>query len=534
MESSMVFHELIEAVAKASTDKAAKVLLVHVEPSTLGHAQIEELDAELGRARSRGKQVIAHFDDAENAELLLATQADRVNMTPEGMLVVSGIQAEVTFYKALLDLVGLEADFESIGKYKSAADSLTRDAISEADREQVDALVGDIYAAIVGGIAAHRKLDRAQVEAAFDRGLLTGEEAKSRRLVDTLGTWDELVRELEEKHGAAELAFPVAEPLPDISSFWGLLGLLGKKRGTEKVGPNKVALLALEGPIVMGSAEEDFFTSEAIIAVDDVLDALSEIAQDKDVKAIVVRIDSPGGSALASDILWHELRRIGKTRPVVASMGNVAASGGYYIAAAAAEIWAEPTTVTGSIGVLGGKLVWKGLMDKVGVKTTLIRRGKHAGLFSSTSRFSDTERAVLREHMQHSYDTFVQRVATGRHMSNDAVDKVAQGRVWSGKQAKEVGLVDGLGGLDEALEAAARLANLKRDKLEVQTYPKPRSLLDLLQEDRTRIGLEAPKLLERLLIPAALRGVTRLATTVGRLLERERVVAVMPFLLSIQ
>jgi protease-4 len=290
----------------------------------------------------------------------------------------------------------------------------------------------------------------------------------------------------------------------------------------------------------MGERGLSLFDSDALIAAGDLVRTLRKVRADKTVKAVVLRLDSPGGSALASDVVWQEVRRLGEQVPVVASLGNVAASGGYYIASAAKRIVAEPTTITGSIGVFGGKLVLGGLLDKIGVHTVVLKRGKHAGLFSSLTRFSDSERALLRRHMQHTYDTFVNRVAKGRRMSYDAVHRVGQGRVWSGKQARDVGLVDALGGLDEAVAAAAKLAGLDPKAIERVTYPEARSLLEMLQDDKVQLKLLGGAPLLKLLsqvapaAPALAKRLLAAVTTLQAILAREPTAAMLPFVLTVR
>ncbi len=542
LDKTLVFSELLAALDDAAARDDVGTVVLRLGTTQMGLAQLQELTHALRRVRAAGKRVVTHLDAAENGMMLAATAADEVHATPEGLILLTGLRAELAFYKDLLDRLGIQADVEAIGRYKSAAEPMTRSDISDAAREAFDALVGSLFDSLVAELAKNRRLTPAQVTALMDRGLLTAEEAKKRGLVDQLTTWQDLKRSLEASHRSLELAYPKAEPLPDVGSFMGLLQLLTRRPDRAPAAEAKIALVTAEGPIVTGRGSDDPFASEAVIASETLVQTLRDIEDDASVKAIVLRIDSPGGSALASDLIWQELRRVGKSRPVVVSMGNMAASGGYYIACGAQKILAEPTTITGSIGVFGGKVVFRGLLGKLGVNTVVVSRGKHAGIFSPLDAFSDSERATVRAWMQRTYDTFVNRVAKGRRMSYDAVHRVAQGRVWSGQQALAMGLVDGLGGLDEAVAEAARLAKIDRAQARLVTYPEPRSILELLQEDQ--LQLVAPRLLLRGATPTlpALVGLpaplaerlSRAVSLVETLLAREGAVALMPFVLEIR
>ncbi|HRE91286.1 MAG TPA: signal peptide peptidase SppA [Myxococcota bacterium] len=433
---ALVFAELLEAIERDARDPHVQTLIFKLGAVSIGPAQGEELAAAITMARRSGKRVLAHFESADLRQLAAIAAADEVHMTPEGTLAIPGLRVEVSFYKELLGTLGLEADIEAVGEFKSAMEPFTRETMSDAARKNLDSLVDSLFGSFVESLAAARKLSVDKVKAAIDRGLFTGEDAKKAGLVDKLAYWPEVIEAATRgKKGEVSLGWPRAKETPEIGSIFDLLKLLGGDEDEVEDTSPKVALLVAEGPIVEGRDPADLFSDDSVIASEDVLDALHTIEKDDTIKALVLRVDSPGGSALASDVIWRELARLNKKLPVVVSMGNVAASGGYYIASAGRKIFADPTTLTGSIGVFGGKMVYQSMLDKVGVKTVVIGRGQNAGMFSSLARFSDGERVVLREHMQHTYDTFVNRVAKGRNMSFDAVHKVAQGRVWTGRQA---------------------------------------------------------------------------------------------------
>ena len=536
-DDGVVIPELLAAIDRAARRPEVKALVLRLGDVALGLAQIEEIADAIEAAKARKKRVIVHFEYGGNADLLVATAADEVHMTPEGTVFLTGLRAEISFYKELLQTVGIAADIEAQGRYKSAPEPMTRTTMSDAAREELEALLDSIYDSFLSRLGKQRKLDPKAVAALVDVGLFTAEEAKKQHLVDDLTYWRDLVDTLTTRYGAAPaLAYPVPEEKPEIGSIFGLLELLTHSDKPAETGRPRIAVLTAEGPIVGGRAGADLMSDARSVASDDFLEALDDIESDPTVKAIVLRIDSPGGSALASDVMWRALVRVGKKRPIVASMGNVAASGGYYIASAARRIYALETTTTGSIGVFGGKLVFGALLDKLGVHTVVLERGKHAGLFSSLAPFSDSERAVFKTNMKHTYDTFVNRVAAGRGMSYDAVHRVAQGRVWTGKQARAVGLVDEIGGLEAAIAGAAKLARLDPEDVDIVVFPRERSILEMLSGDSQRLyapRLELRDLLSALPKPLAARAGAAAALLDG-LLSHELSLALMPFSLRIE
>lgn len=537
---ALLMPQLLMRIAEEARAPGVKTLIFKLGDLTLGASQAEELAAAMKAARQRGKRVVVHAQGATLATLLASAPADVIAMTPEGSVFAPGLQAEIAFYKDLLGTLGVEADIESVGQYKSAMEPFTRTSLSDAARENMESLVGSLWDTLVAGIATARKLPVDKVTAAIDKGLLQAEDAKAAGLIDQLAYWGDLLAAEETRAGTASKAWPIEDKGPEIGSIFDLFKLIAGDTAAPADTDPKVAVLVAEGPIVDGSDPSDLMNAETVIAVEDFLDALHAIEADPQVKALVVRIDSPGGSALASDLIWRELERVDKRLPVVASMGNVAASGGYYIASAARKIFADPTTMTGSIGVFGGKLVYGGLLDKVGVRTVVIARGKNAGMFSGLGRFSDGEREVMRKAMEHTYKTFVNRVAKGRNMSFDAVHKVAQGRVWTGRQALDVGLVDRLGGLSEAIAEAARLSKTwgKDAEPEIEIFPKAKSFFELLGKDggdsqRLRFGGQLMALARGL--PSPISGQAQsLARVVESLVAREPILAMMPFAIALR
>ncbi len=536
-DTTILLPDLLTTIAGDAKSSDVKTLVFKVGGLSLGVAQAEEVASAITAAKLAGKKVIAHFESADLRHLAAVATADEVHMTPEGSLAMPGLQVEVSFYRDLLGTLGIEADIEAVGEFKSAMESFTRSTMSDAARKNLESLIDGLYGSVVEFIAKGRKLSPEKVKAAIDQGLFTAEDAKKAGLIDQLSYWGEVVDAAKDgKGGEAAIAWPHTKDSPELGSLLDLMKLFsGDTEEEPDTGP-KVAVLLAEGNIVDGRDPGDLFSSDSLIASEDFLDTLHTIENDSSVKAIVLRIDSPGGSALASDLMWRELARVGKKVPIVVSMGNVAASGGYYIASAAKKIFADETTLTGSIGVFGGKMVYQDLLSKVGVQTVVIARGKNAGMFSGLARFSDGEREVLRRNMQHTYDTFVNRVAKGRNMSFDAVHKVAQGRVWTGRQAAEVGLVDKIGGLSDALAEARKLAKLGPES-PVEHFPKSKSFMDLFDKTKSmskRIAM--PSLLSLAHgLPRPIAGhAERLAAMLELSLGREQVLALMPMLLTVR
>jgi protease-4 len=541
--NTLIMSELLATIEVESKAPQVEALIFKLQGLELGLSQAEELAGALTAARKQGKQVIAHLESATLPTLAAVATATEIHLTPEGSVMLPGLQAEISFYRDLLGTLGVEADIEAVGQYKSAMEPFTRSTLSDPARENLEALVDGLYASSIDLLALPRKLTPAKLKALIDEGLLTAEDAKATGLVDRLAYWDETLAPLNPKGDSTRvsLAWPKAKEAPEIGSLFDLFSLLTAPEDDKADKAPKVAVIVAEGTIVEGRSMSDPMSDETVIATEDLLDTLHEIERDDSVKAIVLRIDSPGGSALASDILWRELARLNEKKPIVASMGNTAASGGYYLASAARRILANPTTLTGSIGVFGGKMVYASLLDKIDVDTVVISRGKHAGMFSGLTRFSDTEREVMRKHMKHTYKTFVNRVAKGRNMSHDAVDRIAQGRVYTGRQASEVGLVDKLGGLDDAIAEARKLARLPADT-KSELYPKPKTFLEMLDLFGGGTGsrrITAPRIsaLHALLqsLPAPLSThARRLLTEVVPMLEREKALTLLPFAITIR
>jgi len=474
MRGRPTLRDVIDGLAMAADDPRVVGLLARVGAPPGGLATVQELATAVRWFADTGRPVIAHaetFGEGGNgtASYLLATAFDEVVLQPTGELALLGVSGEVTFLRGALDRVGIEPQFGHRHEYKNAADALTGRGFSDAHREALDGVVGDWSAQIVAAIAAARDLDVTDVRAAIDQAPLPADEALERGLIDRTAYLSEALDDLRARVSEATLV-PLSEHRRPAAS---------RRRWRERGAP-KVALIEATGPITVragGVVPRTGITSDELCA------DLRRVATDDDVAAVVLRIDSPGGSAVASDAIRHEILRLrdGGT-PVVAWMGDIAGSGGYYIAMPADRIVAQPGTLTGSIGVIGGKAVRTGLEDRLGVSTEAVTRGAHARYYSSATGFSDSERRRLDNQLDRVYADFTAKVANDRSMAPAQVEHVARGRIWTGAQAQSHGLIDRLGGYREVLEVTRTALGLPSDApLRVRRHPPRRRLLARLR-----------------------------------------------------
>ncbi|MGI9165424.1 MAG: signal peptide peptidase SppA [Pyrinomonadaceae bacterium] len=476
---------LVMQFKKAKVDKRIKAILLEIHSSSAGWGKSEEIRDAIADFRSAGKPVYAYMELGMNKEYYIASACDRIYMAPPGVLFINGLAADVMFFRGSLDKLGVYPDMYQIGKYKSAGDMFTRKEMSEAHREYINSLLDDLFNRYLEAIATARGKSKEDVRALIDNAPFGAEQAKDAGLIDGVGYRDELDKELK-----AKLGYKETEGLPLVRSADY------KQVSPESLGLNKgerVAVIYGTGNIGSGKSENGP-TGGQSIGSDTLAKALNDARDDKTIKAIVLRVDSPGGSGLASDIIWHAVEVAKQKKPVVISMGDVAASGGYYIAASASKIIAQPSTITGSIGVVGGKPVVKGFYDWIGVTNEYVLRGKQAGMFRETEKFTPEERAKFEEWIKTTYyNDFVPKVAKGRSKDVEYIDSVGQGRVWTGAQGKEKGLVDEFGGLDRAVEVAKQLANIPADKgVQRVILPYPTTFLQQLMnlDDYTSTDLQ--------------------------------------------
>jgi protease-4 len=534
------FKDKLERIKKAGADKEVAALLLEVNGVSAGWGKLNELTEAVAAFRATGKKAYAHLESGSTKDYLIGLACDEVCLPESTWLMLTGVRMEVSFYKDLFAKIGVKADMLQMGDFKGAAEPYTRDSLSEPNRKQLTSVLDDFYEKeIVGRIVkarALRKLSDDKVKKLIDEGPYAARSAHKVGLVDRLAYLDDYEDAIKKAVGGeAKVVRDYQKKKQEELDIFGLYRklLFGPSKSSGGRGP-KVAVIYANGAIMTGKSTSSLLGAE-VMGSDTIVKAIRTAENDKSVKAIVLRVDSPGGSALASDLIWNELKR--SKKPVVASMADVAASGGYYISMAAKKIFAEPGTLTGSIGVVGGKFATRGLWNKIGVKTEVIARGAHSGLLTSDEPFSDSERKAMKGLMQDVYDQFVDkalegRLKAGRKMTRKELLDLAGGRIWTGRQAKENGLIDELGTLHDAVMAAAKMGGLPADKEpELLLLPKSKGFLEDLLGSRSDAALSVvlPALKKSPELLGKLRGVDGLLH-----LRREPVWAVLPFRLEVK
>ncbi len=463
---------LTERLRELGDDDKIQGMVLRLGGLDISMATAEELRDALVAFKAGGRTLACHVEDAANVSYFLLTACDRVGLAPTGNIVLSGAAAMPIHVKGLLDRVGVTADFLHVGAFKGAAEPLTRDAPSREMIETLEAMLDAQFDALVAAVATARKLDEARVRKLIDTALFTDEAALDAKLVDDVATFEAFRDEVAGEGGWRVVRLDGAEA--DLSTMMRFLGMSPPSRPS---GPH-VAVVYAVGNVVDGKGE-GILGARAEIASRTLAAALRALARDDSVKAVVLRISSPGGSALASELILRAAEEVRARKPLVVSMADVAASGGYYIACRANKIFAQPNTLTGSIGVVGGKLVIGGALNNVGVTVHPLGRGKRAMMWSMVEPWTLEERRAVQKMMETTYKAFVTHVADGRGKSYDEIHAVAQGRVWTGRDALAHGLVDELGGLDAAVAEARRLAEVD-DDTELEIYPPDPTLMDIV------------------------------------------------------
>jgi protease IV len=465
----------VEALRKAKVDRRiSAVLLAPRAVDSPFWAKIQELRDAVLDFKTSGKPVYAFLEYGGDREYFLATAADKIFLVPSASLNLTGVATYEVFLRGTFDWIGTYPDFLHIGDYKTAINIFTEKTFTPAHKEMSTSLNRDQFDQLVGAIADGRHKSEAEVRTAIDRGPLLPEDALHLGLVDDLAYEDELDDLVEGVGGPGELRLVESDDYAHVT--WESLGRRPRSR---------VAVLNAVGAITSGRSGYDPVNGY-VMGSDSIVEYIRDIRADNSIRAIVLRVDSPGGSSTASDVIWRELM-ISKTgeraRPLVVSMSDLAASGGYYISMAGDVIVAQPGTLTGSIGIYTGKFVTGGTFEKLGANIEATSQGRNAEINSPERRFNDEERAKVHESLQAFYDQFVEKVAEARHSTPEKIDQVAQGRVWTGQQAKEVGLVDQLGGLQDAVAVAKQRARIAADEeVELVVYPPRRSFYELLSE----------------------------------------------------
>jgi protease-4 len=511
---------VVENLRKAKVDR--RVGAVVILPSRLQAplwGKVQEVRNAILDYRRSGKPAVAFLEYADDRTYYLASACDRVFLMPTSSLDLNGLASYELFLRGTLDKIGAYPDFLHIGEYKTAANQFTETTYTPAHREMADALNRDMYDQLVRGIAEGRKKTEAEVRRLIDEGPFLAAEARAAGLVDELAYFDQLDDRMKLPGGTLKRL-----ETTEYSSV--APSALGLNRGP------RIAVIYATGVIVSGESGFDPM-SGAMLGSETLIKHIRQVRDDRSVRAIVLRVDSPGGSAVASDAIWRELvitRDQNRNRPLVASMSDLAASGGYYIAMASPDIVAQPATLTGSIGIVAGKIVTGGTWSKVGANIEAISRGRNAEIYSPARPFNESERGELSKSLEAFYSQFVAKVAESRDMTREGVDAVARGRVWTGRQAHGIGLVDELGGLDRAVALAKERAGIAADsEVEIVVYPARRSVYELIAESLQARG--SPALLAAALLPPDERRALAFVTAPARLFRHGELLALMPDIL---
>jgi len=467
-EKSQGLDEILHAIQVAKDDDDISGISINSNFIMAGMAQTQAIRKALENFKTNGKFVYAYGDFYFQKDYYLASVADSIFLNPVGAMDFKGLSAEVLYYKELQEKTGIKVEVIRHGKYKSAVEPYLSNEMSDANRTQIKELIGSLWNSMVEDISAGRNISNGDLNQIADTlGGRNPEYAKASGLIDDMLYYDEYETLLKEASGTS------AEDDQNYITLSDYVKVSNKKK--IHTGKDKIAVIFAQGEILYGEGGPD------IIGQGIMTKAITKAREDKNVKAIVLRVNSPGGSALTSDIIWREIELTKKVKPVVVSMGNVAASGGYYIAVGADKIFAEPTTITGSIGVFGTIPNISELAGNIGINAEQVGTNKNSVDYSLFEPMSEGFRTVVKEGVENTYNTFLSRVAQGRDISIAQADSLAQGRVWSGIDAKRLGLVDELGGLQDAISEAASIAGV--DSYGIKKYPKYKSGFERFMED---------------------------------------------------
>ena len=465
-----VLHDYVDAIDAAAKDSHIAGLVVRIAPLETGWGKLEEIRSHLLAFRKSGKPSICYlgYDGIGNPEYYLATACQQIWLVPTAPVSIRGMMAEALFFRGTLDKLEIVPEFYHIAEYKTAGNTFTEKQFTPAHKEEVEGLLHSIYDLYLNDASKARGMDRAQFEALLNRGPFSSSDAVTNKIVDRLGYWDQL-----------------QDYFKGRAQGWNPVSLNRYRSSISNDGTANIAVVHASGLIVSGDSGSTS-GGGSVMGGDSVAADLRTARKDHSIKAIVLRVDSGGGSVVGSEVIRREVELANQVKPVVVSMSDVAASGGYWIAAPARKIVADPGTITGSIGVLIGKFNVSGLYALLGMSTDSVATSDNATMFSAQQNFTPAQRAYIQKSLNDTYADFTKGVAQGRKMTVEAVDKIGKGRVWSGVQAKEIGLVDELGGLDRAIEIAKQLSNIPAgESVHIVRYPEEKSFFEqFLQRQR--------------------------------------------------
>lgn len=522
-QTRVTVSDLWLTLRKAAADPRIKAVIFEPRDLSAGWATLEELKADLANFRKTGKPLIAYLRNPGAREYYLATAADRIYISPEDSLDLKGLRIEAMFVKKTLDKVGATMDVIHAGKYKDAGDMFVRDSMTPETKEVLNQILDRYYGDLVNTIAEGRKKTPAQVIALIDNGPLTARQALDGGLVDELSFDDAVAADLAKRLHQDKLTKIALRSYVKVPAS-SVAGVEGRSR---------IAFIAGEGPIlrsVGGSGLED----DNVLASGSFTKLLREVENDPSIKGAILRINSPGGDGVASDDILNEVKNLSRKKPLIISMGDVAASGGYFIAMTGDSIVAYPNTLTGSIGVIYSRLSLHGLYDKLGIEKDILQRGRFAGLNSDYAPLTPDQRQKVQSEIEGFYQAFLERVAQGRKRKVEEIAPLAQGRVWLGEQAKQNGLVNELGGLDRAVEMIKQRAGIPvKEQIALVNYPPRKSLLEVLM---TRSG-ESPALeteARQLLLGSHLAGIPVQVPSTLRIWLKGGLLEVMPYSIDVR
>jgi protease IV len=491
-------RDIWTSLHEAAKDNRIKALVIEPRQVIAGWGRLQEIRQDIVNFKRSGKPVYAFLQSPESREYYLASAADRIYLSPGDNLDVKGFLLEATYLKNGLDKIGVQFEVDHIGRFKDAGDTFTRTNMSPETREVLGQVLDQLYGDFCSTVGQGRRKTADEMKALLDQGPFTADQAKANGLIDVLAYNDQVYGDLSQKTGINKLN------KIDVRSYFR----------AEPGSGDRVAVLVGDGDIVQGDPSGSL-GSDTQIADRAFAKVIRQVKNDSGVKGVIVRINSPGGDSLASDLILHELKMLSAAKPTVVSMSDYAASGGYYISMTGDPVVAYPNTVTGSIGVLYARPMVKGLLEKLGLQAELLTRGKLADMDTITQPLSDAARQKLHESIQSTYKLFVGKVASARHKSYDQIDQIAQGRVWMGEQARQNGLVDQLGGLDQAISLIRQRAHLspagdtnlvlfppRKGLLEMLTNSTPEAVQDAAAESKIRQML--PMLPSRVLVKGGL------------------------------
>ncbi len=471
---SSSFFDLIKSINIAALDNRVVALVANINDSSLGLAQIQEVRQAIERFKSTGKKAYVYSTGfgsigGGTSEYYLATAFDEIWMQPNTDLGITGLNIEVPFFKGIFDKIGITPEFYTRYEYKNAVSSLINKGFTKEFKAETQRLGNSIFQEMTQEISKSRNISKKEIIKSINKAPLFAEEALKAKLIDKIAYKPELIEKLIKLTGGKML---------DITDY-----SLNFSTGSRKL--PTIAFMVLDGVIAQGESLGNSMGGDAIIGADSVVEQLDEIMRNKNVKALVLRINSPGGSYTASNEIWYAVKRVKEKSniPVIISQSNYAASGGYFVSIAGDYIFAEPSTITGSIGVLGGKMVLSGLWKKLDINWGEVKFGDNAGILSVNHKFSEAERKVFNKSLDNIYKDFTSKVSKARNISIKDLDKLARGRVWSGIDAQKVGLIDGIGGIDEAISMAKEKGGIAhKTKFEIAYYPKKKSLSEKLSQ----------------------------------------------------